>query len=231
MKVAILFSDADGFSKRAAMIKATAAVASIPFVCFSPPDKPQAHSMVIEIPASWIPAVPDPDRRDWFRNHLGYILAIRKTGIQADHYWCCEGDVQASPATWLRLLAATSNRPEDGLWTRLAHRDDSDGNKWFTHAGTPAWADWYCLGALFRLSARAVDWLEETAEESREMFTEICVPSQIAKRGGTLGRINQPHFPALYDCGTMKFTTRKNGEVVVPLSNPNKFRHPIKVDD
>jgi hypothetical protein len=229
MKTAVIMTDAAGYPNRAEILSRTMNAAGIPFLRVSPVEQPQLGASPIDLPPEWLPAAEDrPDHwKHWYRNHLHCLAAVRRYGIQADHVWCAEGDVSASPATWLRLLETTADMPHDGLWTRLYHRSDGLDNGWFGHPTTPEWADWYCLGALFRVSARALDWWEQAAAETREVFTEIAAPSIIAREGGTIGRINRPDHPPLYHCGTMKF----NPSRTPPIHHPQMFCHPCKFDD
>lgn len=231
MTTALIMTDAAGFPVRSDILARTMQAAGVHFRRVSPADKRQPGAFPVDLPAEWLPADDRPlDRKHWARNHLHYLAAIRTYGIRADYYWCVEGDVSASPATWLRLLETTADMPHDGLWTRLSHRAENPGIGWFHKPETPDWADWYCLGALFRVSARALDWWEASAAENREVFTEIAAPSEIARAGGTIGRINRPHHPSLYHCGTMKFNP---GHVTAspPIFHPRMFRHPVKADD
>ena len=228
MRVVVIMSDAAGYPNRTAVYRRTMEAAGVPFVLVSPADAAQPDSIVTSVPEKWLPA--SHARKEWYRNHLHYLMAIKTSGIEAEHYWCVEADVDASPATWLRLLETTANMEHDGLWTSLRHRVESPENAWFTDPSTPADADWYCLGALFRISRRAVDWLFEAAEESREVFTEIHVPSEIARRGGTVGKINRPHHQILYNCQTMKFTQTVNGFTYPPARGAAVFMHPVKHD-
>ncbi|MCF7674604.1 MAG: hypothetical protein K9N23_12955 [Akkermansiaceae bacterium] len=122
-----------------------------------------------------------------------------------------------------RCRVYKEHMPHDGLWTRLSHRSERPGIGWFSDATTPPWGDWYCLGALFRVSARAIDWWEASAIETREVFTEIAAPSVIARAGGTINRINRPHHPPLYHCGTMKFNPG-HATRTPPVHHPRMFR-------
>ena len=231
MNVAVIMTDAAGYPNRAAILDRTMQAAGIPFFRVSPVDRPQPGALPVDLPSEWLPTDERPlHQKHWYRNHLHCLAAVRRYGIQADHVWCAEADVSASPATWLRLLETTADMPHDGLWTRLAYRSDSPGNGWFSHATTPPWADWYCLGALFRVSARALDWWEASAIETREVFTEIAAPSIIAREGGTISRINRPHHPSLYHCGTMKFNPGHETRTP-PINHPRMFRHPCKFDE
>ena len=192
-------TDAAGYPNRAGILARALSAIGVPFLRVSPVDQPQVGALPIDLPAEWLPAGDQPvHRKHWYRNHLHCLAAVRKYGIKADHVWCAEADVSASPATWLRLLETTADMPHDGLWTRLDHRAERPGIGWFSHPTTPPWADWYCLGALFRVSARALDWWESSATETREVFTEIAAPSVIARAGGMIARINRLHHPPLY---------------------------------
>lgn len=232
MNVAVIMSDAAGYPNRAEILGRVMSAAGIPFFHVSPVDQPQPEALLVDLPTEWLPVAEDRplNWKHWYRNHLHYLAAVRRYGIHVDHVWCAEGDVSASPATWLRLLETTADMPHDGLWTRLYHRDERPGIGWFSDPTTPRWADWYCLGALFRVSARALDWWEESATETREVFTEMAAPSLIARAGGTIGRINRPHHPPLYHCGTMKFNPG-HATRTPPIPHPRMFRHPCKFDE
>lgn len=232
MKISIIMSDAAGYPNRAAHISNAAAAAGASFHRVTPVDC-AAHvsgAHVIDIPETWLPSIDKPTAwKHWFRNHLHYIIAARDLCPDADFYWCVEADVAASRATWIRLLETTADMPEDGLWTRLYHRDESPANGWFTAEGCPGWANWYCLGALFRVSARALHWWEQKAEETREIFTELCAPSLIHRAGGSIAKINRPHHPSFYHVGTMRFNPKRSA-IRIP-EDPTRFRHPVKSDD
>lgn len=231
MNVAVIMSDAAGYPNRAEILGRVMSAAGIPFFRVSPVDRPQPGALPVDLPPGWLPADERPIHlKHWYRNHLHYVAAVRRYGIRADHVWCLEADVAASPSTWLRLLETTADMPHDGLWTRLSHRSERPGIGWFSDATTPPWGDWYCLGALFRVSARAIDWWEASAIETREVFTEIAAPSVIARAGGTINRINRPHHPPLYHCGTMKFNPG-HATRTPPVHHPRMFRHPCKHDD
>jgi len=231
MKVAVIMSDAVGYPNRAAMVGATMKAAGIEFLRVSPADQPQEGAATVDLLAEWLPAGDQPLHwKHWYRNHLHYLDAVRRYGIKADHYWCFEGDVSASPLTWLRLIDTTADMDHDGLWTRLYHATERPGIGWFTHPTTPPWGEWYCLGALWRVSARALDWWEETAAETREAFTEIVAPSVIAHHGGTIARINRRNHEPLYHCGTMMFNPG-HATRTPPVPHPGRFLHPCKYDD
>jgi len=227
--VAMIMTDHVGYPNRAALIKHVVGTVGVPFYRVSPADKPQEGALTIDVPAKWLPTTDTPlAEKHWWRNHLHYLQAVRMHDIKADYYWCFEGDVAGSPVAWLRLLELTDELPHDGLWTRLYTREQQQA--WFAQPSSPSWAQWYCLGAIFRVSARALDWWEESAEETRETFTEVAAPSVIARRGGTIGKINQPGKPSLYHCGTMMFNPR-HASRHPPYANPSMLRHPCKYDD
>ena len=231
MNVAAIMTDAAGYPNRAAIVGRTLSASGIQFFRVSPADRQQPGALTVDLPDGWLPSNDSPlNLKHWYRCHLHYLAAVRRHGIKADFYWCFEGDVSASPATWLRLMDTTADMPHDGLWTRLSHASERPGIGWFSHPTTPPWGEWYCLGALFRVSARALDWWEESAAESREVFTEIAAPSVIARAGGTISRINRPHHESLYHCGTMKFNPG-HATRTPPVHHPRMFHHPCKFDD
>ena len=53
------------------------------------------------------------------------------------------------------------------------------------------WASHRHLGAMFRLSRRAVAWLADAGEECREAFCEIANASVVHRAGGSTGDLRQ----------------------------------------
>lgn len=229
MKIALLMSDAAGYPVRADILARTMAAAGVHFRRISPRDKLQPGAWPVDLPDEWLPADDRPRaEKEWGRNHLHYLAAIRTYGIKADYYWCVEGDVAASPLTWLRMLETTADMTEDGLWTRLYTSALYPSHPAFVV--NPKWVSATCLGAICRVSAAGMAVWEETAVETREMFTEHAAPSVLVRAGLKIGKINRPGHPSLYHCGTMKFNPQ-HATVTPPIFHPRMFRHPVKVDD
>lgn len=228
MNIALLMSDAAGYPVRAGILGRTMIAAGVHFRWISPREKLQPGAFPVDVPDEWLPADDRPrHEKEWARNHLHYLAAIRTYRIKADYYWCVEGDVAASPLTWLRLLETTADMPHDGLWSRLVTSDERPSHPAFIT--NPKWVSATCLGAICRISAAGLGVWEETAEETRELFTEHAAPSVLARAGLRIGKINRPGHPSLYHCGTMKFNPGRSS--VTPIFHPRMFRHPVKVDD
>ena len=90
----------------------------------------------------------------------------------------------------------------------------------WNHPGTPAWADKRHLGAMYRLSRRAMGWLAESAVECREAFCEIANASVVSRAGGSTGDLQQLGW--FYNSHTMRPAPHP--------CYPNKelFNHPLK---
>lgn len=217
MKQIIIISDNHGYPARYA---APATAAETVIIC--PHDKATPGAIPIQMPESWLPLNgSDYGHRCWFRCEMMFPAAILQLGLDADFYWCAESDVCALPDVWQRLLDASAKRALDGIYVNLGPREGDTGwRQWWTHPGTPGWANKRCLGAMFRLSRRAVQWLADAAEENRETFCEVANPSTVSRAGGSTGDMKQLGW--LY-----------NGHCMRPaphhcIVNRKLFNHPLK---
>jgi len=144
-----------------------------------------------------------------------------------EHYWLVEADVDGPSTTWARLLSQTADLPEDGLWSRIFENDTHPNHPAF--AISPLWCDTYALGCLLRISAAGLRVWEETAVETREVFTELAAPSTLRRAGLTIGKINRADQPGLYHTGTLRFNPGRTA--TEPDVSSTLLRHPIKRDD
>lgn len=216
MKQLILISDPQGYPLR---VQASAEAAQT--ICICPGDKPREHGVTVALPEAWLPAKGNPQysRRCWWVCDRHFIAAIRQLDLDADFYWCVESDVVANPDVWQRLILASESRASDGIFVWLTDRRP---NYWLSHPTTPAWATHHHLGAMFRLSRRAVAWLEAAAEEQREVFCEVNTASVIRRAGGSLADLRDLGW--FYNSQTMTAPPSK------PIVNPLLFNHPLKCD-
>ena len=227
----LIYCDSAGYPLRAAKIKAVCGAAEVPFIHVSPDDLSIPGTTPLSIPENWIAAVnPDNPRdlpyRKWARGHLHAVLAAKHLP-PSKFYWLIEGDVDAPSKTWDRLLAQTSDLTEDGLWPRLFLRSEEPERKGF--GGAPEWCMAYGHNCLMRVSVEALDIWEDTAEETREIFTEVAAPSVLFRAGLPLGKINRPDQPSLYHTGTLRFNPGRSA--VEPDRSDTLLRHPVKRDD
>ena len=104
-RIAVIMTDAAGYPRRADTLRRTLHALGIPFLRVAPADRPQPGALPVDLPVEWLPADDRPlHQKHWYRNHLHCLAAVRSYGLHADHYWCAEADVSASPGTWLRLI-------------------------------------------------------------------------------------------------------------------------------
>lgn len=219
MKTMVLVSDVGEYHSRT--------VAPSQFfetLLLTPHDLPQAGAHPIAIPSKFLPSGDRPHREKcWWRNELIYVMAVKELRLDADFFWCVESDVAAAPPVWGRLAEASRKRFLDGTYINLGRRDRRNGwAEWFAHPMTPTWATRCHLGAMFRLSRRAVEWLYESAEETREIFCEVANASTVHTCGGSTGDMNQ--LGPFYNRQTMRPSPNKC------FVNLDRFNHPLKTN-
>ena len=214
----ILISDPHGLPLRGL---APATAAETVMIC--PHDKPQAHARSVEFPETWLPlrdpAMPYGARCWWVCDRI-FTAAVVQLGLDADFFWCVEGDVVAKPETWQRLIVAGESRALDGIFIHLADRASRSENGWLNHPTTPEWADRHCLGAMYRFSRRAMQWIAESAEENREVFCEVHAPSIIRNRGGSIGDLHQLGW--FYNSQCMQAPGHRLGFNSILFNHPHK---------
>ena len=232
---AALMADYGGHPVRAARFVAAMAAAGVRAVVTAPADSPQPHAATVEIPEAWLPDNGQPRaRRQWWRHHAEYLAAWQAGLADADLVWCVEGDVWAADDTWARLIKETADDPADGLFVSLTGQIGMAASGWFGHPTTPPWMRHQCLGAICRLSRRALGWLADSAEETREAFGEATVPSTLARAGGTIRELNVAG-PKGY-CGVNQGRWFYNrASMTAPPRRPTVhgmlLNHPCKGDD
>ena len=202
----------------------------IPFVHVTPADIGAEGATPVSMPEEWLPITPEYSKtqgfREWFRCHLFAVLGARLLP-PSRHYWLIEGDVDGPSETWERLFTQTAELPEDGLWSRLIpHSENPD---FAAFAVSPKWCDTYSLGCLIRVSAEGLAIWEETAVETREIFTELVAPSVLTRAKLPIGKINRDGMPSFYHVGTLMFNPGRSN--VRPNRSDVLLRHPVKRDD
>ena len=219
MKQVILISDPHGFPLRGV---APATAAETAMIC--PHDKPQPHARSVEFPETWLPTQQDLPygKRCWWVCDRIFPAAVQQLGIEADFYWCVESDVCAAADTWQQLIAESGKRTLDGIHVHLSTREMNPNNGWFKHPSTPGWATRHSLGAMYRFSRRAMDWLAQTAEANREVFCEVNAPSVIHREGGSTGDLKNLGW--FYNGQCMQANPKRLG------MNTLLFNHPLKIN-
>lgn len=224
MKTIILIADHRGYPSRL-IAPATAAET----LCICPHDKPQAHASSVRMPDEWLPASTGSatdmgyGKKCWWRCEMLFVAAVQQLGLDADFYWCVESDVAALPVTWQRLMLASEKRFLDGVYVNLGPREgDKAWAGWWLDPGTPQWASHRHLGAMFRLSRRAMGWLADAGEECREAFCEISNASVVHRAGGSTGDLRQLGW--FYSTACLRPAPHR------PFIHPDLFCHPMKFD-
>jgi hypothetical protein len=218
MKSVVILQDCNGYAERARAIRDAHPVVR----CVSPFGSPGAIGKAFTVPDEWLPADESIPRakRQWFKADIMGIAAVAEHRVKADFYWFIESDVVASQERWRAFFDDHKNDSADCIASRLRDRSNSLPEYW-THPGTPSWADRHFLTACFRLSARAVEECIRCAEEMRETFCEVSAASVIKRAGLTFSDINarQTHW----NSQTFKGVDRC-------LVNPVLINHPVKRD-
>ena len=190
----------------------------------TPHDKPCAGFAPVQVPDAWLSADPEKSysHKCWHGTGTLALAAIEQLGLDADAFWFIESDCAASPQRWAALFAAHDNNPTDGVFVCPTTRTESLWNPWWSHAGTPDWADMHHINCMYRLSRQAVEMYRAVVEEQRECFGEVLIGSAIKRAGGTIGRINlnlrNPH----HNNQTIK------GQADRVIVNRHLINHPVK---
>lgn len=188
MKQIILISDHVGRPLRGV---APATACETIMIC--PSDKPQPHARSVKFPDAWLPefdASMDYGKRCWWVCDRIFAAAVTQLNLDADHFWCVESDVAASPKTWERLVEAGSKCELDGILTSLIERSTApDGFPWELFSA-PDWVTHQAFGPIYRLSRRALEWIADTAHTNRDAFCELNFPTVLADKKGTMCNLN-----------------------------------------
>lgn len=219
MKQMILVSDAYGRSLRG-VAPATAAET----VMISPDDRPMPHTRCVTLPEDWRPNFGGgmaAGKRQWWVCDRIFAAAVQQLNLDADFFWCVESDVAAEPDVWKRLMAAGEKRALDGVFVHLSTRADNPGNPWLAHETSPPWTTHHCLGAVYRFSRRALDWMAQSAPDNRNVFCEVNAPSLIRREGGSIGDLHQLGW--FYNRQTMRPPPRC-------MINSMLLNHPLKTN-
>lgn len=219
MRSVVIVQDVAGYPRRIQALRD----AHPNVIAVSPPGvKPRPHAPGFVVPDEWISADQSISyaKRCWLRASFVGLAAIRD--VKAEHYWFVESDVVASQDRWKALFRDHRDNPADCLSNTVRYRYQTVENPWWSHPGTPEWADSFFISAVYRLSARAVAEALRCAEETRECFGELALPSILRRAGMTLESINSRETH--WNTQTMKTV---DGAV---LLNPNLVNHPVKLD-
>lgn len=220
MKQVVIVSDVAGYTARLKALQD----AHPHVVGVTPHDKPCDGFTPIHVPDNWLQSDPEIDysRKCWHGTGKLPIAAIHQLGIEADHYWFIESDCVASQARWRALIASHAQNQTDGVFLCPRTRRETAINPWWSHPGTPAWADMIHLNAIYRISRRAFEWILASAEETREAFGETVIGSVIKRQGGTIGRINLDQRNPHHTGQTMKAIEER---III---DRNLINHPVK---
>jgi hypothetical protein len=199
----------------------------------APADLAIPGAIPIKLPDCVFPAAePSLARRGWWRGYLYGVAAGFDIFPDADFLWIIESDTWATVATWQRLIRETAGDPSDFIGPSLRKRREIP-DTWFAHPTTPAWADWYSLHALIRVSARGMVILDTTAPDTREVFCEISAASTIAHHGGQVTPLNLPGPNGRSAPGSGRWLHNCQTLVAPParcIPNPRLINHPCKAD-
>ncbi|MCW1885503.1 hypothetical protein OKA04_12255 [Luteolibacter flavescens] len=193
-------------------------------IAVSLPECHQRHARPFRVPGNWLSAdtsVPFT-KRCWVRAAWVGLAAVRDLAVDADAYWFIESDCVASQERWKALFADQRGNPADCVSNPIRERAATLQNPWWSHRGTPDWASCFFVPACFRLSRRAVLEAIRCAEETRECFSEIALPSVLRRAGMTMESANRRKTH--WNAQTFKTVPEK---VIV---NPLLLNHPVKVD-
>ena len=222
MKQLIICQDVGGYTERLRALQD----AHEHVVGITPHDKPCEGFTPVKVPKKWMTSDPrlTYPRKCWQATGTLGLAAIHQLKLDADAFWFIESDCVASVERWRMLMEDHAENPDDGSFVCPSTRKESLWNPWWTHAGTPAWADAIHINAIYRLSRRAAALCIASAVEFRECFGEVAIGSQLKRAGMTLGRINRDNDKPHHNNQTIK---AQPGKV---LFNPRLINHPVKAN-
>jgi hypothetical protein len=191
MMTGVLLSDV---ANRTSRLKALQ-MSGLPVVRIVPHDFPPVENgLSITVPKNWLPAKGDQKKKGWWKAETIFLAAYQELPEKWDYVWCIESDLKATPALWRELFEKTASADEDMLGVKLKTRQTVAPWHWWKNSA-PLWANDGCLGCIYRLSRRAVEWLAADAVANREIFCEVIVPSVIVRRGGRIRELKE-----VFDC-------------------------------
>lgn len=215
----IILADCIGLPERAATLRGMGR----DVLAVSPDHLAIPGTVPVTIPAEWLPADDRPRRKkEWWKAECLPLAAIHSLHLDADFFWIVESDVWAPVDMWRALFAAVDESPADGLFCHLQSRDHpfAATNGHWRHPAVPAWARYFQLGVMMRLSRRAASWLIEAAPEMREVFCEVSVASVVRRAGGSVEDFSKH----------MSYTRPRamTGNIHGSRFDPAVFNHPVK---
>lgn len=188
----------------------------------APWDKPNRHSTTFRPPDEWLPEGGEFSlaKKCWWKADAMGFAAARALQIEADYYWFIESDVVASQQRWKAVFADWENDPTDLVAPAPRTRQQSPWLKVWQLPSTPPWADNFILMAVFRISRRGLEECVRHAVETREVFSEVSLPSVVHRAGFTIAGLNQRQ-------------THSNNQTFGPCApcvvrNPKLLNHPVK---
>ena len=229
-KQSVIYFDSAGYPNRAKRIASVCEKLDIPFLYGTPKDVSVEGATPVAIPLEFLPkkaeGVENIGTYEWFRMHM-HLSICSKLLPDSEFYWMIEADVDGPSSAFERLFTQTLDQMEDALWPRLMHKKDNPNHPALAYVNS--WYDVYSFNCIMRASKAAIQVWDDTAEETREIYTEVAAPSTIKRAGLSIGTINRPDKPSLYHTGTLMFNPGRSS--VEPCQSDTLLRHPIKRDD
>lgn len=218
MTEVVILQDVAGYPKRVQALRD----AHPNVIACAPDDFTLPGVLPFSVPAEWISADTSiPYRkRCWLRAGIIGLAAARQHAPDADFVWFIESDCVASQDRWKAMFKDHRNNPADCLSNPARERSRTLDNGWWTHPGTPEWASCFFISACYRLSSRAIAEGIRCAEETRECFAELALPSILRRAGLTMESVNQRQTHWNRQC------FRVLPEKVI--LNPALLNHPVK---
>lgn len=188
----------------------------------TPWDRPNRHCTSIRPHENWLPTDPSMSygKKCWWKADAMGWTAVKQLNLRADFYWFIESDVVATQERWRAMFADFAKDQTDLVAPFPRERSMRPDLKVWHLPTTPAWADRFILMACFRISRRALVECMRHAEAMRDCFSEVTIPSVVARAGFTIAGLNvrQTH------CNTQTF-----GPCAPCLvKNPKLLNHPEK---
>jgi hypothetical protein len=229
-KQSVIYFDSAGYPNRAKRIASICAKLGIPFLYGTPEDVGVEGATPVSIPVEFLPKDAElSDNRgiyEWFRMHM-HLSLCSKLLPDSEFYWMIEADVDGPNQAFERLFTQTLDQSEDAIWPRLMHKKDNPNHPALAYFDS--WYDVCSFNCIMRASKAAIHVWDTTAEETREIYTEVAAPSTIKRAGLSIGLINRPGKPSLYHTGTLMFNPGRSS--IEPCHSDTLLRHPVKRDD
>ena len=173
----------------------------------------------IQVPDSWMPESPPKVNRWWYKPDAVALAGIHQLGLDYDFYWLIEYDCCATQDRWKALFQDPVLPEYDGIFVCPKTKVQS---AWAHVWGLPfaEKATHWHIFSICGLSAQAIQWLSEEAENNRNTYGELVPGSTIVAKGGKIASINvKNHY-----CNGQTMKTNPDRVLV----NRNFINHPIK---